>query len=73
MARGESDRGLRRLRLAGLEEDIPRLRIVALKRGADPILMVPAPATQVADGDQLVVIGERRSLEALAQLAQRAR
>jgi voltage-gated potassium channel len=59
--------------IASLEEEIPRLRIVALKRGADPILMVPAPATQVADGDQLVVIGERRSLEVLAQLAPRAR
>jgi transposase len=62
-----------RAAIASLEEEIPRLRIVALKRGTDPILMVPAPATKVADGDHLVVIGERRSLEALAQLAQQAR
>jgi len=59
--------------IESVEKDLPRLRIVALKRGTDPIRMVPEPATLVADGDQLVVIGERRSLEALAQLAQRPR
>jgi len=59
--------------IESLEKDLPRLRIVALKRGTDPILMVPEPATLVTDGDQLVVIGERRSLEALAQMAQRPR
>lgn len=59
--------------IESVERDLPRLRIVALKRGTDPIRMVPEPATLVADGDQLVVIGERRSLEALAQLAQRPR
>ena len=59
--------------IESVEKDLPRLRIVALKRGTDPIRMVPEPATLVADGDHLVVIGERRSLEALAQLAQRTR
>jgi voltage-gated potassium channel len=53
-----------------LEEGSPRLRIVALKRGGEPTRITPDVSMAVAAGDYLVVIGERSSLERLAQLAQ---
>jgi len=53
-----------------VEQRHDRLRIVALKRDGEPIRLVPPPGTEVRDGDHLVVIGARRSLEDLAQLAQ---
>jgi voltage-gated potassium channel len=53
-----------------VEQRHDRLRIVALKREGEPIRLVPPPGTEVRDGDHLVVIGARRSLEDLAQLAQ---
>ena len=53
-----------------VEQQHDRLRIVALKREGEPIRLVPPPGTEVRDGDHLVVIGARRSLEDLAQLAQ---
>jgi voltage-gated potassium channel len=54
-----------------IERDSRRLRVVALKRGSDPILIVPDGATEVAGGDYLVVVGERQGLEQLAQVAAR--
>lgn len=46
-----------------------RMRIVALKRGGEPIELVPAVERTVAAGDHLVVIGERDGLDGLARLA----
>jgi voltage-gated potassium channel len=54
--------------LRTLEVATAKLRIVALMR-ADRIELVPDESTAVAAGDFLVVIGDRRSLEKLAQLA----
>jgi voltage-gated potassium channel len=56
-----------------IEQEAPRLRVVALKRGEEAIRIIPEPAMRVEDGDHLVVIGERRALERLAQLAQSAK
>jgi voltage-gated potassium channel len=55
-----------------IEGETHRLRIVALKRGEETTRLIPDPTTSVSGGDHLVVIGERPSLEKLAQLAQRA-
>jgi len=52
-----------------LEQRATRLRIVGLKRGEARIELVPDEHTVVHSGDLLVVIGERASLAAIAQLA----
>ncbi len=49
-----------------VEQSAPRLRIVALKRGNDPTVLIPDPATQIAAGDFLVAIGDRDTLRRLA-------
>lgn len=51
--------------IAALERGAARLRIVALKRGADPIALIPDPATRIAPGDFLVAIGDRDTLRRL--------
>jgi Trk K+ transport system NAD-binding subunit len=55
--------------ILALERANPRTRIVGLKRGEEPLRMIPGPEEQVAAGDLLVVIGPRGSLERLAQAA----
>jgi voltage-gated potassium channel len=52
-----------------VEREHARLRVVALKRDGRPIEVVPDPATPLAVGDLLVVIGEREGLAWLAQAA----
>jgi voltage-gated potassium channel len=61
--------GLAGTAIVALERTNPRTRIVGLKRGDEPLRMVPEPDEQVAPGDLLVVIGPRASLERLAQAA----
>jgi voltage-gated potassium channel len=56
--------------IQAIERDSPRLRIVALKHSDEAIRIVPEPASLVQEGDLLLVIGERRALERLAQRAQ---
>ncbi len=56
--------------LASLENATPRLRIVAVKRGAEAIQLMPDTAMELRAGDHLVVIGERERLAQLARLAQ---
>jgi voltage-gated potassium channel len=51
----------------GIEQAVGRLRIVALKRGEDPIKIIPQPTTQVQAGDLVVAIGDRAGLEALVK------
>jgi len=46
-----------------------RLRIVGLKRGADPLTIIPDEQTVIEAGDLIVVIGARLSLERLAESA----
>lgn len=53
--------------IEAIERDHPRLRVVAFKRGADTIRLIPEPSTLLEDGDYLVVIGDRSGLERLAQ------
>jgi voltage-gated potassium channel len=50
-----------------LEREIARVRVVALKRNAESIHLMPEPDADVRGGDFLVVIGERQGLERLAQ------
>jgi voltage-gated potassium channel len=54
------------LTISAIERDNSRLRVVALKRGDDPISMIPDPNFRVEAGDFLVVIGEAASLKRLA-------
>jgi voltage-gated potassium channel len=81
LGRGAEDVALEEIRVAAacamvgrtigaLEQQSPRLRIVALKRDGEPTRITPDGSTRVSEGDYLVVIGERSSLEQLAQLAQ---
>lgn len=55
--------------IRSIEHESRRLRVVAIKRGEEPIRMLPDASTQVAGGDFLVVVGERQGLEQLAQAA----
>ena len=56
--------------LSELEKERPRARIIAIKRGVEPISITPDPGSRVEHGDYLVVVGDRASLDELAQLAQ---
>jgi Trk K+ transport system NAD-binding subunit len=53
--------------IASLEQEGDRIRIVALKRSAEPMAFVPEPQTRVQPGDLFVAIGSRPSLEQLAE------
>jgi voltage-gated potassium channel len=53
--------------IAALEHDGNRIRIVALKRGSEPMAFVPEPQTPVRPGDLFVAIGARPSLQRLAE------
>ena len=55
--------------IAAVERANTRLRIVGLKRGAEPIAIIPDEQTIIAAGDLVVVIGARQSLERLAESA----
>jgi voltage-gated potassium channel len=50
-----------------IERDTVRLRIVALKRGTEPISIIPDPSTRIEADDHLVAIGDRGSLKQLAE------
>jgi len=52
--------------IAAVEQENPRLRIVALKRNDEQLEMIPAAETKVQADDLLVVIGESDSLKRLA-------
>ncbi len=58
------------LTVGALEQRAPRLRVVGLKRAAEPRMqLVPDESLALAAGDLLVVIGERASVEQIAQAA----
>jgi voltage-gated potassium channel len=61
--------GLAGRTIGDLEREWTQLRVVALGRDGEAIRIVPAPATVLAGGDLLVVIGEREALARLAQVA----
>jgi len=50
-----------------IEDAVGKLRIVALKRGDEPIRIIPRANTQVHAGDLIVAMGERAGLEMLAK------
>jgi Trk K+ transport system NAD-binding subunit len=52
--------------VAGVEQNNPRLRIVAMKRKDQRLSLIPAPDTRIEPDDLLVVIGESDSLKRLA-------
>jgi Trk K+ transport system NAD-binding subunit len=54
--------------IAEVERANERLRVVALKRGEEPIKLIPSPQTALAAGDLLVAIGARQSLKNLAAI-----
>jgi voltage-gated potassium channel len=53
--------------IAALEHDGDHIRIVALKRGSEPMAFVPEPQTEIRPGDLFVAIGARPSLQRLAE------
>jgi voltage-gated potassium channel len=55
--------------ISAIERATTRLRVVGLKRGVDPFSIVPDEQTVIADGDLIVVLGTRQSLERLAESA----
>jgi voltage-gated potassium channel len=55
--------------VSAIERANARLRVVGLKRGGDPLSIVPDEHTVIADGDLIVVLGARQSLERLAESA----
>lgn len=55
--------------ITAIERANERLRVVGLKRGSDPISIIPDEQTVIAAGDLVVVIGARQSLERLAESA----
>jgi voltage-gated potassium channel len=55
--------------ISTIERANTRLRVVGLKRGGEPISIVPEEHTVLADGDLIVVLGARQSLERLAESA----
>lgn len=52
--------------IGAIEQNAPRVRIIALKRGSDPTMLIPDPATRIAAGDLLVAIGDRDTLRSIA-------
>lgn len=52
--------------IAAVEQSSTRLRIVALKRGSAPSVLIPDPAMRLEPGDFLVAIGDRDTLRRLA-------
>ena len=52
-----------------LEQRVPRLRVVGLKRADARMQLVPGEEVTIAAGDMLVVIGERASVEQIARIA----
>ena len=54
--------------IEAVERGAAKLRVVALKRGDEPISLIPGPATIVQVGDHLVAIGDQESLEHLAEI-----
>jgi voltage-gated potassium channel len=55
--------------LGEIEEEAPRVRIVALRHGDERVQIVPDRAVRAMAGDLLVVMGEQASLDKLAHLA----
>ena len=55
--------------ITAIERANARLRVVGLKRGNDPISIIPDEQTAIAAGDLIVVLGARESLERLASSA----
>jgi voltage-gated potassium channel len=53
--------------ISTIEQETERVRIVALKRGSEPISMIPDPAVRIEQGDYLVAIGERGNLKRLIE------
>ncbi len=54
--------------IAAVEQQNPRLRIVALKRNDEQLKMIPAADTKIEANDLLVVIGDSDSLKRLASV-----
>lgn len=57
--------------IGAIEKEAHKLRIVALKRDGEPIVLIPEGDTIVHSGDYLVVIGDRTSLRKLAEIVER--
>jgi voltage-gated potassium channel len=55
--------------IAQVEQDYPRMRIVALKRGAEEIAVAPEPQTHFQADDLVIAVGAEDSLKRLAEMA----
>ena len=69
IAAGSSSVGLT---VRALEQRVPRLRVVGLKRANAPMQLVPEENAALEAGDLLVVIGARASVDQIAEIAARA-
>lgn len=58
-------------KIVDAERQNERVRVVALKRGSNPIALIPPPDTELAEGDLLIAIGSRNSLKNLATIIER--
>jgi voltage-gated potassium channel len=45
------------------------VRVVAIRRGSEPLLLNPTTQAEIRAGDRVVVVGDRRSVDRLAELA----
>jgi Trk K+ transport system NAD-binding subunit len=52
--------------VAEVEKTAAKLRVVALKRGVNPITLIPDASTRIEPDDLLVVIGDRASVKDLS-------
>ena len=57
------------LTVAQVERDHPRMRIVALKRGAEEITVAPEPQTQFQADDLVIAVGAKDGLRRLGEMA----
>lgn len=54
--------------IGDVEHENERVRVVALKRGTEPIHLIPTPQTRIDSGDLLIAIGARVSLNTLTAI-----
>ncbi len=57
--------------ISAIEKEARKLRIVAMERDGEAIVLIPDADTIIHSGDHLVVIGDRASLRKLAEIVER--
>jgi uncharacterized protein with PhoU and TrkA domain len=52
-----------------VERELPRMRVMALKRGTEELAVAPLRDTAFAAGDTILVVGSDESVKRLAEMA----